>query len=178
MSGAGTAFAFFILPSAFSALTVAGKGAKWAHESGEKQRRWACGTANGKAPFQIRLRNPGDRLRKHPRPAAQFNKRRVTLNAVKERWHTVPLAAVIIAAFSLAFGWYIGDRGYLNLIVNIFGYDFGITRVKAHNQFFWFGQPHPFPLDAILYATAFVAAVVAIFFTIRHFVLERGASED
>ena len=93
---------------------------------------------------------------------------------MKKRWQYIPLTALAFAAFCFVFDWHIADRGYLHLTFKLFGVDFGITRVKAHNEFYWFGQPHTFPLDEILGFTALAATGVAIFFTIRHFMLRRN----
>ena len=91
---------------------------------------------------------------------------------MKKHWQFIPLAALSIAAICIAFDWHIAETGYMHWIVKLFGQDFGITQVKAHNRFYWFGEPHTIPLYAILFNTALVAIFIAIISTWRHFRLQ------
>lgn len=88
---------------------------------------------------------------------------------MKKHWQYIPLAALAVAGFCLVFDWHIINRGYLHLVVRLFGVDFGIVRAKAHNSLVWFGERHTIPLDWILFCIALLAFGIAIAFTVRHF---------
>jgi hypothetical protein len=94
-------------------------------------------------------------------------------HAMKKHWQYIPLSALTIAAFCIVCDWHIAETGYMHLTVKLFGLDFGITQVKAHNSFYWFGEPHTIPLYEILFYTALLAICVAIVFTVRHFRLRK-----
>ena len=88
---------------------------------------------------------------------------------MKKHWQFVPLAALVVAAFCIAFARHIAETGYMHLIIKLFGVDFGFTQVKAHTSFYWFGEQHTIPLYGIMYCSALVAICIAIVFTVRHF---------
>lgn len=88
---------------------------------------------------------------------------------MKKHWQYIPLAALVVAVVCIAFARYVAETGYIHWIVQLFGVDFGITQLKAHARFYWFGEPHAIPLFGILYFAAFVAVCISIIFTVRHF---------
>ena len=92
---------------------------------------------------------------------------------MKKHWQFVPLAALTIAAVCIAFAWHIAGTGYMNLVVKLFGVDFGLTQAKADTSLYWFGERHTIPLYEIMYWSAIVAICIAAIFTLIHFRLRK-----
>jgi hypothetical protein len=86
---------------------------------------------------------------------------------MKQRWHYVPVVALIVAVSCLLFDWHISARGHLDLTFKLFGLAFGFARESTESSFYWFGKEHLVPLDVVLYSVAFIAVCFTFVFCLR-----------
>jgi len=92
---------------------------------------------------------------------------------MKSHWQNKPLVASGIAVLCLVVLSLISGQGYMTL--RLFDLKFGFSHVKSLYFVIWYGEMHRLPISPVLllFLSVFVSVGVAIYFTTKHFRLDK-----